>query len=207
MLDINWLLYCSYLATISAIIITLGPNSQLMVQQSIVYGKKASLFNALGSATVALLLMLISSIGLQILLTPHILQFLSIIGAIYLMYLGISTIKHSKNFTAHDPLQPSQVTGFKFFKDAFLVGVSNPKDILFFLLFMPQFLDKNISFSAPSILLIIGWVVCDLVIMSLYALLASKIQKISQHNLQRISHVSDGIITLIGTSILIKTII
>ncbi|MBF7688358.1 LysE family translocator [Acinetobacter rathckeae] len=207
MLDINWLLYCSYLATICAIIITPGPNSLLMVQHSIAYGKKASLFNALGSATAALLLMLISSIGLQIILTPHLLQFLSIIGAIYLIYLGISTIKHSKNFTAHALLQPSQVTGFKFFKDAFFVGISNPKDILFFLLFMPQFLDNTISFTVASSLLIIGWVVCDLLIMSLYALLAGKIQKLSQHNLQRISHISGGIITLIGTSILIKMII
>ncbi|MBF7686314.1 LysE family translocator [Acinetobacter sp. B10A] len=207
MLDFNWLLYFSYLATITAIIITPGPNALLMVQQSIMYGKHASIFNALGSVTAAVLLMILASIGLKILLTPLVLQVLSVMGALYLIYLGITTIKNSQNFMAYDPATSVNVTPFKFFQDAFLVGISNPKDILFFLLFMPQFIDQNVSFFTASSMLILGWIICDLIIMMLYALLARKIQTLSPQTLQTISKSSGSIITLIGFSIFIKAFV
>lgn len=189
-----------------AIIITPGPNSLLMVQQSLMYGKAASVFNALGSVIASLLLMVISSIGLQMILTSQILNVLSVIGALYLIYMGIVTVRSRYSYHVSSNKNAKIVSRFKFFKDAFWVGMSNPKDILFFLIFMPQFIDQHINFISSLVMLMCGWLVCDFSIMLFYGFLAYRIKDLSHQKIQLVSKISGGIIVLIGASILIKTL-
>ncbi|MFT4020842.1 MAG: LysE family translocator [Acinetobacter sp.] len=206
MIEINWLLFFTYLISVIAIISTPGPNTLLMVQHAIAYGKTASFFNALGSATASLLLMIISILGIQAFLTEKILSILSIIGAIYLIYIGVTTMQNSQFLTVQDNESHPYINPLKFFKDAFLVGVSNPKDIIFFLVFMPQFIDKNISFFQSSLMLIVVWIICDVSIMMLYGVLSSKIRYLSSMKLGLISKISGALITLIGSGVLMNAI-
>lgn len=201
----NLALLLSYVIAVIAIIVTPGPNALLIIQQSIQYGKIAAFFNAFGSATASFILILISLLGLHSFLNDQILIVLSLIGSLYLIYLGYKNLKTYHNFsTILD--QNNIVKNLTFFKESFLVGLSNPKDIIFFLIFLPQFIDKNIGFFKSSIILILIWLFFDVLIMMSYGLLALNIRRFSQSKINLISKISGFILISIGLIIMINII-
>lgn len=166
----NSLLFLSYIITASAIIATPGPSSALMISHSISYGKRAVVLNSAGSAIAASILIGISLFLVDKAIPAAAMPFLSLAGSAYLIYAGITTIrKNTSAMTAAPPVKAQY-----FFAQAFLTGISNPKDILFFLLFMPQFIDSSLNYPLAAILLATGWIACDVFIMSCYGLAAAK---------------------------------
>lgn len=148
----NLVLFISYLLTVSAIIATPGPSTMLMVSHSINYGKGAVFLNAIGSAFAAIILIIIAIFLVDKTLPPEAVPILSIIGSLYLIYIGYNSLRN-KDF---DTEVISKKTD-NFFLQSFVTGISNPKDILFFIVFLPQFIDYAIDFKYAVVLLVIGW--------------------------------------------------
>lgn len=198
----NTILYLSYLATVAAIIATPGPSAALMISHSIKNGKKAIIPNSAGSATAAFILLIISLFLIEKAIPEKAIPILSIIGSIYLIKIGIQNIKSKTNIN-----EEKNNRGKSLFFQSFLTGASNPKDILFFIIFMPQFLDKSIEFEKASILLIIGWMICDLLIMSSYGLLATKSkEKLSNKHIDYITRAMGLILFFIGAILALNSI-
>ena len=198
----NLVLFISYLLTVSAIIATPGPSTMLMVSHSINYGKGAVFLNAIGSAFAAIILIIIAIFLVDKTLPPEAVPILSIIGSLYLIYIGYSSLRN-KDF---DTEVISKKTD-NFFLQSFVTGISNPKDILFFIVFLPQFIDYAIDFKYAVVLLVIGWVFCDLFIMVCYGLLAANAGgTLSNNFISKTTKLMGFIIIFIGSTIGISSI-
>jgi threonine/homoserine/homoserine lactone efflux protein len=124
------------------ILIIPGPAVMYVVSRSIGHGRIAGLVSAMGIATGTVFHVLAATLGLSALLASSALAFDAVkyLGAAYLIYLGIRTLRReaaplpkSENGT----LRLGQLYG-----QGVLVNVLNPKTALFFLAFLPQFVDR-----------------------------------------------------------------
>lgn len=169
----TWLLY---LFTIVLIGISPGPIAMLSMSHGIHFGKIRSIATGLGSVSAALILMMASAAGLGAVISASDYGFtlLKWCGAAYLVFLGIKLLL-TKSHAA--PIEVSQLKGKgtpkQLYKQAFLVGISNPKDLLFFAALFPQFID----ISAPQVpqltLLALTWAVVDFGFVMIYASMAN----------------------------------
>ena len=140
------------------------------------FGKIRSIATGLGSVSAALILMMASAAGLGAVISASDYGFtlLKWCGAAYLVFLGIKLLL-TKSHAA--PIEVSQLKGKgtpkQLYKQAFLVGISNPKDLLFFAALFPQFID----ISAPQVpqltLLALTWAVVDFGFVMIYASMAN----------------------------------
>ncbi|OMH39794.1 LysE family translocator [Motiliproteus sp. MSK22-1] len=167
----TWLLFCS--ASVLVILVP-GPLSLLMVANSLNYGIKRSYPAFLGGVSASLLLLIASATGLGALLlaSEQLFSLLKYAGAAYLIYLGYrswceaqrhrnaeSENKNNPNTTQISTISP----GFRsLFWRAFGLGISNPKDILFFVAFLPQFISAELPFTQQLLVMVASWTVLDL---------------------------------------------
>lgn len=128
-------------------IISPGPAIILAISNGVSLGLRAVIVSALGNALGLFVLSLVSMFGLGLLLQTSAILFtcLKVLGAAYLIYLGIKKFKSNDSVFVDDGLCDSRtnVEYLKKFKEAFVVAVTNPKAILFFVAFFPLFLDMN----------------------------------------------------------------
>ncbi|MFH6566364.1 MULTISPECIES: LysE family translocator [Pseudomonas] len=167
----TWLLFSS--AALVVILIP-GPLSLLMISNSLNYGLRRSYPAFLGGVFASICLLSASALGLGALLlaSEKLFSALKIVGALYLFYLAWQSWKQSR--------QPATVTNVPeaapkprfsaLFGRAFVLGASNPKDILFFAAFLPQFLNPNLPFLNQLLVMIATWTVLDLLCKLAYGL-------------------------------------
>ncbi|XGA79132.1 LysE family transporter [Halomonas sp. CH40] len=168
-------LWLAFVVAAAVIAITPGPGSMLVLATGLRYRYK-SVFHALFGLELALLIHLfIVALGLGALLATSNVAFMmmKIIGAVYLCWLGIQKWRASV-----EPIDTSKFNiaiNRKLFRQGLLVNLTNPKAVIFIAAFVPQFIDA----SAPQLpqYLIIGatMVGVDVVIMTVYALLAGRL--------------------------------
>ena len=138
---------------IAGILLNLSPGADTMyiLSRSIAQGKKSGLLSAAGIATGALVHCLFATLGLSILLAKSALAFnlVKYLGAIYLVYLGYKalTAKPSKDMEL-DLTSQSHTNYKKVYISGILTNVLNPKVALFFLAFLPQFIDPTYTNQA-----------------------------------------------------------
>ena len=122
--------------------ITPGPDTLYIMGRSSVQGLRAGAVAALGIGAGALVHVCAASLGLSAILAASATAFtaVKIIGAAYLVYVGVSLIR-SKNSIQSPPIascsRPASMRGIFF--QGFFTNVLNPKVALFFLAFLPQF--------------------------------------------------------------------
>ena len=196
--------YTLYLATIFLIIITPGPSALLAIQHSAMFGAKKCLYNALGSISASFILIVVSLAGIAFILDEVWMNVLSILGAILLIYVGISAFKNieinSVGMYEHNNLA--------IFKASFFTGISNPKDIIFFITLLPQFINKSVPYFVSASSLTVGWIAIDFSIMMGYAIIANMIaKKLNQSAINKTRKASGFLILIIGTTLLTKNII
>ncbi|UVE16415.1 LysE family translocator [Pseudomonas sp. LS44] len=169
----TWLLFCS--AALIVILIP-GPLSLLMISNTLNYGLRRSLPSFLGGVSASLCLLSASALGLGALLlaSEQLFGVLKLIGALYLFYLAWQSWMESRR--AAQPVeadeQPVNPSFRNMFWKAFGLGASNPKDILFFAAFLPQFLSAERPLLGQLLVLIVSWVVLDLLCKLFYGLSA-----------------------------------
>ena len=141
-----WLIYL--VATIG-LSLTPGPNGLLALSHGAAHGTKRSTFTITGGVIGFMLLMAVSMAGMGALLLASQQAFFiaKIIGAVYLVYLGIKTWRSPPPHVARAE-QSQNVTNKGLFTQGFIVAVANPKVIIFFAAFLPQFIDP----TAPQLL-------------------------------------------------------
>lgn len=132
-----------FVAASWALIIAPGPDMIYVITRGMAQGRKAGLLSAVGVTLGILVHTVAAALGLAVLLQTSALVFLTVkyLGALYLIYLGYKTLK-SKDIFA--PLASEQALDPKaIFWQGVLSNVFNPKVALFFLAFLPQFVNPN----------------------------------------------------------------
>jgi threonine/homoserine/homoserine lactone efflux protein len=124
-----------------------GPGIFYVAARTLSGGRKAGIASTLGTAVGGLVHVVAGGLGVSaiILASAQLFTGLKLIGALYLVWLGIKTFRE-----AHHP-SPEQITptGVKpAFRDGVVVEALNPKTAAFFLAFIPQFLDPSAGYPA-----------------------------------------------------------
>ncbi len=167
----TWLLFSS--AALIVILIP-GPLSLLMISNSLNYGLRRSYPAFLGGVSASICLLSASALGLGALLlaSEQLFSALKIVGGLYLFYLAWQSWQQSRQ-PAHAAEVPEALAAPRFgamFWRAFALGASNPKDILFFAAFLPQFLSADKPFLGQLLIMIATWAVLDLACKLAYGL-------------------------------------
>ncbi|AZF27775.1 MULTISPECIES: LysE family translocator [unclassified Pseudomonas] len=159
----TWLLFSG--AALVVILIP-GPLSLLMISNSLNYGLRRSYPAFLGGVFASICLLSASALGLGALLlaSEQVFSALKIVGAMYLFYLAWQSWQQSRRpAEGADVPQVASTPRFRvLFGRAFVLGASNPKDILFFAAFLPQFLSADQAFLPQLLTMIATWTVLDL---------------------------------------------
>lgn len=178
----TWWLYLGAVVLISC---TPGPNVLYVTTRSIRFGLGPAFIGVAGCLT-ALVLMLTGSVaGLSALLLalPGAFDVLKIAGAAYLVYLGIQVWREPVADEAPPP--SSGTSGVALFRDGFLVGISNPKLLVFAAAFFPQFIDPARAWGPQFALMVATFLGAELFFYSIYALSGRKLADRLMHGIWR----------------------
>lgn len=164
----------------AAVLLTLipGPDILFVITQSITRGRKAGITFAAGLCSGLIVHTTAVSLGISVLLmsSPVAFTILKFAGAAYLLYLGIKAFlgRHKNHFE----IAVSEAVAGKLYRKGVLMNILNPKVILFFLAFFPQFIDKSIENPVPQMLLLgLIFMVQAFLIFSFVAVLADRLAR------------------------------
>jgi threonine/homoserine/homoserine lactone efflux protein len=123
--------------------LTPGPDMLYVLARSVGQGRRAGVMSALGIGAGILVHMSALALGLSTLLlqVPVAYEAVKIVGAVYLLYLGVRIIL-SRNETLAGS-QVERASDGRIFRQGVITNVLNPKVALFFLAFIPQFIDPS----------------------------------------------------------------
>jgi threonine/homoserine/homoserine lactone efflux protein len=126
------------------LLLTPGPAVLYIVARSVEQGRIAGLASVFGITTGTLVHVLASTLGLSALLASSTLAFAVVkyAGAAYLIYMGVRRILKRTDKSASTLELPRRSLG-RLYRDGFIVNLLNPKTALFFLAFLPQFVDPS----------------------------------------------------------------
>ncbi len=171
----------SLLGFITAALVVLlipGPGVLYIVARSLSQGQRAGLVSVVGLSTGALVHVVAATVGLSAILLTSATAFsvVKMLGAGYLIYLGLRAL-----LTRHTPVDvetPSPRSLYRLFTDGIIVSVFNPKIAVFFLAFLPQFVEPSRG-PIPQQILFLGllYVALALCTDGAYALLSGSIRR------------------------------
>src|SRR5688572_18140462 len=128
-----------------ALIIAPGPDMLYVITRGVAQGRRAGMLSAVGVICGILVHTIAAAFGLTLILQTSALAFLIVkyLGAIYLITLGIKAWREKSTFSLQT--SSSSVSFLRVFWQGVLSNVLNPKIAIFFLAFLPQFVDKGSS--------------------------------------------------------------
>lgn len=195
----TWLLY---LIAVTGLALTPGPNGLLALTHGALYGHRRTLWTVSGGVLGFVLLMSLSMFGLAALLqaSANALILLKWLGGAYLIWLGIQLWQAPAiHLSAVTPA--TMKAGPALFRQGLLSAISNPKVILFYGAFLPQFLDpsgdlwRQFAVMALTFALIEGFVEYGL------ALLAQRIRPWLQRSGRRFNRICGGLFATLGIAL------
>lgn len=165
---------------IAAVVLTItpGPDILFVLTQSISRGKKAGITFAGGLCTGLLFHIAALSFGISVLIkdSPRAFMILKLCGTSYLIYLGIKSFlgRNKSSFR----INYIDINLIKLYTKGVLMNILNPKVVLFFLAFLPQFIDiDSANVVAQICFLGLIFIIQAFAIFSLVALLADKLSE------------------------------
>jgi len=194
-----WLAFAS--ASIALLLIP-GPTVLLVLSYAISQGRRVALATVAGVALGDLIAMSASLAGLGalVLASANLFLVLKWVGAIYLVYLGIKLFRSAPAASLGVLDDAPAATPRKVFAHSAAVTALNPKSIVFFIAFVPQFIDTH-AFLAPQFGVLVATFVGFAAINALgYAILADKLrQKIARpHVLPFLTRLGGGALVAMG---------
>ncbi len=190
-------------------ICTPGPTVLMVIADAMAHHKRHAWSTVLGVGAGDIVGMVVSLAGAGAVLRASHAAFtvLKIVGGLYLIYLGGRSIYATRySGVAVEELETSLMTksARERFLSAFTVTATNPKLILFFVAFVPQFISSSGSFVYQSAIYIATFDVMAMINATLYAYAARTVGKklTSAENQRRIGWVSGGILVLAGIVVL-----
>ena len=174
-------LWLAFVAASAIMLIIPGPTILTVISYSMAQGRRANVplvaAVALGDSTALVL----SLLGLGALLATSAFWFTVVkwVGGLYLLYLGIKLLRAGIISTeVAAPAAPS--SRWRLFANTYLVTALNPKGIVFFVAFLPQFLDPKGNVTQQLWILAVTFVLMASLNATLYAVLAMAIRVLEQ---------------------------
>ena len=136
--------------------LTPGMDTMYILGRSMAQGTRAGVFSALGISTGSLIHTLAAASGLSLVLAASATAFglVKYCGALYLVYLGVRAFFPAKRTGSKGEQENRSISGRQVYVSGIVTNVLNPKVALFFLAFLPQFIDPAYPYTMLSFILL-----------------------------------------------------
>jgi threonine/homoserine/homoserine lactone efflux protein len=145
-----------------------GPSVLFVVGRSLALGHRGGVLSVLGNELGALTAVVAVALGVGTVVATSVAIFtvVKLVGAAYLVWLGVQAIRHRRDGAVTVDAAPVREPWWRVVRQGYVVGVSNPKTIVFFVAVLPQFTDFHAG-RVPAQMIVLGLVftviafVCD----------------------------------------------
>lgn len=171
----NLHLFLAYCLAVAILVLIPGPVVTLVVANSLSHGTRSGLATVAGASIGNAILLGATAVGLVAFfaLMSEIFEVVRWAGALYLIWLGIRAWR--ANGGQGPAMSPSAKKSSRtVFVQGFLIAITNPKAIIFYIAFLPQFVDSHLSAGPQLLAMIATMIVMALLSDSAYALLAGR---------------------------------
>lgn len=136
--------------------LTPGNDTIFILAKSIGQGRQAGIVAAFGIAAGSVVHTFLAAFGLSIIISnsPLLFNIVKYAGAVYLLFMGWKMLTETDELNPAAPPETTAVDYFKVFRDGLLTNLLNPKVALFFIAFLPQFIDSEASSAVLPFLLL-----------------------------------------------------
>ena len=195
----TWLLY---LVAAVGLSLTPGPNSLLVLTHGALHGHRKTLFTVSGGALgfVALIALSMLGIGAVLKASAGALVVLKLLGGVYLIWLGIQ-LWRAPAIQLRADAATADTRGSGMFRQGFLTAVSNPKALLFYGAFLPQFIDPGRDLLFQFAVMTSTFIAVEFVVEYLLALLAHRIRPLLERAGKRFNRVCAGMFVAMGVAL------
>ncbi|WP_406398784.1 LysE family translocator [Streptomyces sp. NBC_00879] len=153
--------FLAFAAMSLLVIVIPGPSVLFVIGRALAHGRRTAVATALGNVFGSYVLVVAVALGIGALVERSAVVFMAVklAGAAYLVFLGVQAFRHRKDMKVSDMQAPSGPArgDLRTVVDGILVGVTNPKGIVFFAAVLPQFVDHAAG-NLPGQMLLLGLV-------------------------------------------------
>ncbi len=192
----------AFALTSLALIVLPGPSVLFVIGRSISLGRLGGLLSVIGNELGMLPLIVAVSVGIGAVVAQSLVLFtiIKFAGAAYIVFLGIQAIRHRRHTAVTHEATPRSRSRLRIVAQGFIVGLTNPKTLVFFVAVLPQFVDYH-SGSIPLQMFELGLVflVIALLCDSTWALIAGTARHWFARSPKRVEHLgAAGGVMMIG---------
>jgi threonine/homoserine/homoserine lactone efflux protein len=134
-----------FLVTVYVLILIPGPSVLFVISRGVALGRRAALATVLGNETGFMLQLTLVAIGVGSLVarSDAVFNALRLIGAAYLVFLGVRKILERKSLAEFKSGAATPRPLSRIYREGFYVGATNPKGLVIFTVVLPQFVDRS----------------------------------------------------------------
>jgi len=167
----------AYAAVVSVVIAIPGPSVLFTISRALTVGRRAALLTVVGNEAGLCVQVVAVAFGVGAVLEQYaqVLTVVKLAGAAYLVFLGVQALRHRTSMAEALAANLPPVTPLRAIRDGFVVGVANPKSIVFLVVGLPEFVSKAPGhLPVPAQMLLLGMLfpVIALVLDGLWAVVA-----------------------------------
>lgn len=170
-------LYLAFVASCIVLIVVPGPNVALIAANSVAHGVRYGLVTVAGTASAMVVQLTLVVFGASVLLASLATVFdrLRWLGVAYLLWLGVRAWCAASGDLAGIAAEPRSMRSI--FTRGFLVSLTNPKTLLFYAAFLPQFVTADAGHATPQlVLLATTFIAVAILLDGVWAILASRLR-------------------------------
>ena len=171
-------LWMTFVGATLLLLIIPGPTVVLVLTYALTQGRRVAVASAAGVALGDFIAMTASLVGLGALVLASSTWFVALkwVGAAYLVWMGIGMIRSAGSAKAIQIEDAPQLSAGAVFRNAAVVTALNPKGIVFFIAFVPQFIRTDAALAPQFAILIATFVSLATINVLVYALLADRLR-------------------------------
>ena len=171
----SWHVWTLFALTETALCFVPGPAVLLVLSQALAHGTAKAVWSILGIVAANTVYFVLSATGIGAILIASYDLFFAIkwIGAVYLIWLGISAF-FGASAVSVAPARERSIAGARMFGNGVVLQLSNPKALVFFTALLPQFVDPHRPIWSQMLILALTSVIIEFFVQLLYASLAGR---------------------------------
>jgi len=149
----------AFAAVITVLIAIPGPSVLFTISRALTVGRRAALLTVVGNeAGLCVQLVAVAfGVGAVVQRSAQVITVIKLAGAAYLVFLGVQAIRHRRSMAEALAARVTPVRPLRAVRDGFVVGVANPKTIVFFVAGLPEFISTAPGhLPVPAQMLILG---------------------------------------------------
>ena len=195
----------AFVVASAILLITPGPTTFYIISLALRDGGKNTVLASMGVALGDLIAISLAVLGLGILLKTSIFFFtiLKVVGGMYIVYLGLKTVTNSSKLSFKTS-QSDTNERLKSFLKPMLITVLNPKSIVFFIAFVPLFIEEEKSYIVQAIVIIPTFVTLGFLNAMMYSILVGYLKKtiLKEKIVRNLHRLTGGILITFGLGLL-----